>query len=143
MLCWAAMAFIVVIGAPIGSLVLTPASIPFLRFLFYVLAVTQFILFGALKIQGNLIVWSVAAAITVVTVIGLAVHFALITLRRQQAAKKSERAGVASSDVASKEVAVNSIAAQDGGESGLSIAMTSLDVVTTKELSTPGVRDPE
>ena len=42
LLCWGADAFVVVLGAPIGSLVLTPTALHALRKLFYVLAVLNF-----------------------------------------------------------------------------------------------------
>ena len=42
LLCWGADAFVVVLGAPIGSLVLTPTALRALRKLFYVLAALNF-----------------------------------------------------------------------------------------------------
>ena len=72
---WGAMSFIVVLGAPLGSLVLTPAALPYLRGLFYLLAVAQFALFGALKIGSDLIVWVVIVCITVVVLGLLLAHY--------------------------------------------------------------------
>lgn len=69
------MSFIVVLGAPLGSLVLTPAALPYLRGLFYLLAVAQFALFGALKIGSDLIVWVVIVCITVVVLGLLLAHY--------------------------------------------------------------------
>jgi uncharacterized membrane protein YfcA len=65
---WGAMAFVVVMGAPVGSLVLTPTSVPYLRMMFYVLAVVQLALFGALKIKDDTVAWVVIFAVTVVQV---------------------------------------------------------------------------
>lgn len=45
LLCWGADAFIVVVGAPVGALVLTPSAAHMLRRLFYVMAVAQFVNF--------------------------------------------------------------------------------------------------
>ena len=57
MLCWAACVPVVVMGAPIGSLVLTPKRTETLRRCFYVLALVQFVTFAILKIRGNLLAW--------------------------------------------------------------------------------------
>ena len=81
-LTWAAMAFVVVLGAPTGSLVLTPACAPYLRGLFYVLAVVQLALFGALKIQDSVLEWVVIASLTVVEIAYLSFDF---WLRRRRA----------------------------------------------------------
>ena len=62
--CWGAMSFIVCMGAPVGSLVLTPRAVPYLRGLFYFLAVTQFVLFGILKIKADVEVWLATAVLT-------------------------------------------------------------------------------
>ena len=47
--CWGADAFIVVLGAPIGSLVLTPEATKLLRRLFYVMATVQFVNFNFME----------------------------------------------------------------------------------------------
>ena len=45
LLCWGADSFVVVLGAPVGALVLTPAATIALRRLFYLMAVVQFVNF--------------------------------------------------------------------------------------------------
>jgi len=72
--CWAAMAFVVVIGAPIGSIVLKPSMIPYLRGLFYVMAVTQFAMFSVLKIGLDAISWIVIVLLLCVEVTVLGFH---------------------------------------------------------------------
>merc|ERR1719469_290108 len=52
-LCWGAVLWIVVFGAPIGSLVITPQRETFFRRLVYLLSVVQFATFPVLKIKGN------------------------------------------------------------------------------------------
>jgi uncharacterized protein len=83
-LTWAAMAPVVVLGAPVGSVVLTPACAPYLRILFYVLAVIQLALFGALKIKSSLVEWVVIASLTVVEVACLYLDFLLRRRRWRQ-----------------------------------------------------------
>ena len=63
---WAAMVPIVCLGAPLGSLVLTPRRLPWLRRMFYFLAVLQLIMFGVLKIKNNWAVWWVIVVLTCV-----------------------------------------------------------------------------
>ena len=75
------MACVVVVGAPVGSLVLSPATSPCLRGLFYVLAVTQLVFFGVLKIKGNAMLWGTIGAITGAVVIALAAQ-AVVMARR-------------------------------------------------------------
>ena len=75
MLTWGAMAWVVVIGAPVGSLVLTPACVPYLRMMFYFLAVVQLVLFGLLKIQGNITAWVVIIVLTVVQLTALSTTY--------------------------------------------------------------------
>jgi hypothetical protein len=74
-LTWGAMAWVVVLGAPVGSLVLTPACIPYLRMMFYILAVAQLILFGLLKIQGDIFAWVVIIVLTVVQLTALSTTY--------------------------------------------------------------------
>jgi hypothetical protein len=74
-LTWGAMAWVVVLGAPVGSLVLTPACIPYLRMMFYILAVAQLILFGLLKIQGDIFAWVVIIVLTVVQLTALFITY--------------------------------------------------------------------
>ena len=49
LLCWGADAFIVVLGAPIGSIVLTPAASAVLRRVFYALALIQFVSYAYME----------------------------------------------------------------------------------------------
>jgi len=49
LLCWGADSFIVVLGAPVGSLVLSPSATRILRRLFYVMAVVQFLNFNVME----------------------------------------------------------------------------------------------
>jgi len=72
---WGAMSFVVVLGAPVGSLILTPAATPYLRILFYALALIQFVLFGVLKIKDDVAAWIAIAAITCIVLISLLVHY--------------------------------------------------------------------
>jgi len=77
LLCWAAMIFVVVWGAPIGSLVLTPSNTKYLQYMFYMLAVVQFILFAVLKIGRDLWVW-IGIVIMISVIIGLlALHYSM------------------------------------------------------------------
>ena len=73
--CWAAMAFVVVVGAPIGSIVLTPSMIPYLRALFYVMALTQFAMFSVLKIGLHLASWVVIFVLLFVEIASLIIHY--------------------------------------------------------------------
>lgn len=72
--CWAAMAFIVVIGAPLGSIVLKPSMIPYLRALFYVMAITQFAMFSVLKIGLHAVSWIVIGVLLCVEIGFLLYH---------------------------------------------------------------------
>ena len=71
---WMAMIPVVVVGAPLGSLVLTPERLPWLRRMFYVLAVFQLIMFGVLKIKNNWVSWLVIGIITIFQVAFLCLH---------------------------------------------------------------------
>ena len=53
LLCWGADVWIVVLGAPLGTLVLTPSSTVFLRRVFYALALLQFVNLGMVTKQHN------------------------------------------------------------------------------------------
>eukprot|EP00729_Bicosta_minor_P028722 gene28722-5335_t len=67
--CWGAMACVVVLGAPLGSFVLSPKAVPYLRLLFYVLAVVQLVLFGVLKIKDDAAQWSAVGGVTACVVV--------------------------------------------------------------------------
>jgi uncharacterized membrane protein YfcA len=73
-LCWGASAFIVCWGAPLGSLLLTPRRQAYLRLLFYILAVAQFVGFAVLKMRGDAIAWITFGAITLVVLMGMGAH---------------------------------------------------------------------
>ena len=83
------MAFVVCIGAPVGSLILTPSMVPFLRVLFYVLAVVQLALFGWLKIGDSVEQWVAIVVITASVAGGL-----LVNHHRSSATKKGEKGAV-------------------------------------------------
>lgn len=85
---WGAMAFVVVLGAPIGSMVLKPEYVPYLRMLFYCLAVIQLVLFGALEIKASAIEWIVIGVITVLNLCSLGIYHYL----RQKKKRRNERA---------------------------------------------------
>merc|ERR1712137_272181 len=88
-LCWGAVPWIVVFGAPIGSLLLTPQRETFFRRLFYVLAAVQFITFAILKIKGNLQAWTVIAVIVFAAISGVSAHAVL---------NRNNRAAIRASD---------------------------------------------
>merc|ERR1712032_963125 len=73
-LCWGAVLWIVVFGAPIGSLVLTPTRESFFRRLFYVLAVIQFATFAGLKIKGNVEAWVVIGSTFAAALAAVSLH---------------------------------------------------------------------
>lgn len=73
-LCWGAVLWIVVFGAPVGSLVLTKSRETIFRRLFYALAVGQFATFAVLKVKGNLQAWAVICSIMVGTGLCVALH---------------------------------------------------------------------
>jgi len=74
-LCWGAALWIVVLGAPIGSWVLTEERETIFRRLFYVLAVLQFASFAILKIKARWDAWLFIGATMLVSTIGTTVHF--------------------------------------------------------------------
>jgi len=73
-LCWAATVPIVVIGAPIGSYVLSPRMVNILKNTFYFLAAFQLATFGILKIQDDLSLWALVIVSLFCTVGSLMVH---------------------------------------------------------------------
>lgn len=73
-LCWGAVLWIVVFGAPIGSLVLSPQRETFFRRLFYVLALVQFATFAVLKIKANAIAWLVIGITVLAAILGISAH---------------------------------------------------------------------
>lgn len=73
-LCWGAVVWIVVFGAPVGSILLTPAREAFFRRLFYVLAVVQFATFAGLKIKSDPAAWVVIGTAIVLALVCVGVH---------------------------------------------------------------------
>ena len=73
---------VVVLGAPLGSLLLRPVLIKVLQRVFYLLALVQFVSFASLKVQTNLSAWAAILAVVGATVLGLVAHLH-IALRRQ------------------------------------------------------------
>jgi len=96
---WGAMAFIVVLMAPVGALLLTPAMLPFLRWCFYVLAFAQLFVFGAVEIGGDYIRWTIVIVVTMIMAGVLLLHYrhSLYKLASEQNA--SERVSAVVSDV--------------------------------------------
>lgn len=76
-MCWAAAAPVVSLGAPIGSLVLGPAAEIMLRRFFYFIAFVQFLLFAIIVIRTNVPGWSVISAVIVLTTISILAHYFL------------------------------------------------------------------
>ena len=80
---WGAMACVVVLGAPLGAWVLTPKAQPYLRTLFYLLAVVQLCMFGGIKIKGNVRQWVVICGITVMVALALVGYKTCVAKRRR------------------------------------------------------------
>jgi len=110
--CWGAMAIVVCIGAPVGSMVLTPAAVPYLRAMFYVLAVVQFAMFAALKIQDNGAQWMTIACLVGFEAVALLVHF---HAHRIKLRKRVARAAAAVKPVGAAGVAPAAAAAAGAG----------------------------
>ena len=62
------------VGAPLGSMLLTPKLRSFLRALFYLLAVVQFVTFALIKIRSPLVFAGIALGTTAV-VLALVLHY--------------------------------------------------------------------
>jgi len=80
-LCWAACIPIVVLGAPMGSLLLTPKLTEFLRRGFYVLSVIQLVTFGILKIKDNVNAWLGVAGAISLTILTVTAHYVAVVRR--------------------------------------------------------------
>mmetsp|Transcript_24312 Transcript_24312/g.31657 ORF Transcript_24312/g.31657 Transcript_24312/m.31657 type:complete len:384 (-) Transcript_24312:135-1286(-) len=74
-LCWGAAAPIVALGAPVGSIILGPASEIALRRFFYFIAAAQFVLFAIIVIKGHLTAWIIISIVVGLTFIGMAYHY--------------------------------------------------------------------
>jgi len=83
-LCWAACTPIVVLGAPLGSLLLTPSMTQKLRLCFYILSAVQLASFGVLKIKSNVTAWIVVACAITTTIFMLALHFVFVVRRKRE-----------------------------------------------------------
>lgn len=73
--CWAACIPIVVLGAPVGSLLLTPTRTQMLRRCFYVLSLVQLVSFGILKIKDNVMAWLCVMGALLAVSLCLALHY--------------------------------------------------------------------
>ena len=80
---WLSCAWIVVVGAPIGSLFLTPSKQEFLKRLFYVLALLQLIIFGTLKIHSNTRAWAGVAGTISITIIFVGMHYVIVERKKK------------------------------------------------------------
>jgi len=87
---WGAASWIVCFGAPLGSLLLTPALQSYLRIAFYLLAIGQFIGFAVLKIadpppiagsDAGSNAWTIFGVASAVILASLAVHFVVVKQR--------------------------------------------------------------
>lgn len=81
---WGACAWLVVFGAPLGSLFLTPFLQSYLRIVFYCLAIGQFIGFAIIKVDGHKeegFAWTLFTVVTVVIMV-------LVVFHRQYGSKK-------------------------------------------------------
>lgn len=66
---------IVVLGAPVGSLLLTPSNQQWLKYLFYLLSVLQLLLFGVIKIGDDYITWIYVSCLIFSILICLYLHY--------------------------------------------------------------------
>lgn len=83
-MCWGATLWIVCFGAPLGSLLLTPGLQAYLRIVFYVLAILQFVGFAVLKIKMKADAWAIFGVASGI-IFALLTSHAVITKRRIQA----------------------------------------------------------
>lgn len=67
MLCWAACVPVVVLGAPLGSMLLSPSSTKFLRRCFYLFVLLQFISMGVFQLKADLVAWTVVLLAVLIT----------------------------------------------------------------------------
>ena len=67
MLCWAACVPVVVLGAPLGSMLLSPSSTKFLRHCFYLFVLLQFISMGVFQLKADLVAWTVVLLAVLIT----------------------------------------------------------------------------
>lgn len=67
MLCWAACVPVVVLGAPLGSMLLSPSSTKFLRRCFYLFVLLQFISMGVFQLKADLVAWTVVLVAVLIT----------------------------------------------------------------------------
>merc|ERR1711935_416679 len=87
--CWGACSWLVVVGAPTGSLFLTPGLTEVLRNVFYALAIVQFVTFAALKIKKSkavteqevLSTWMIIMSCTITVFLLLGAHYTWIRKR--------------------------------------------------------------
>jgi len=90
--CLGAAAWLVCFGAPLGSMFLTPRLQVYLRAVFYVLAIVQFVTFGVLRIDSDRnpnrpAVWTTIIALTISLIGLLALHY--VYMKRLYASRGS------------------------------------------------------
>jgi len=90
-LCWAASAPVVVLMAPLGSLILTPEYTDILRLAFFVIAGLQFIMFAVFKIKGDVNAWIGIGVCVSLTVAVCLAHYGYIrrVMKKRGAATRS------------------------------------------------------
>jgi drug/metabolite transporter superfamily protein YnfA len=93
-----ACSWIVVVGAPMGSLFLTPYMQDTLKRLFYVLSFVQLIIFGVLKISDNGKAWGGVVGTLGGTMILVVLHYTLIAKKKIVEAGQKSAAFAASTN---------------------------------------------
>ena len=85
LLCWGSTAWLVVLGAPVGSMLLEPSCARRLRHAFFVLAAAQFGSFANLRIRGDVLAWVFVLVTTAALCAALATHHWLAGKARRSA----------------------------------------------------------
>ena len=93
LLCWAAMVPVVVVGAPVGSLVLSPAAATWLRRLFYVLAACQFITYVIFAEDLTSTLWKLVLIGLIVESLAILSHYFVYVRGRERGQYISSDAG--------------------------------------------------
>ena len=83
--CWAACAWIVCFGAPLGALLITPRWKVRMQYVFYALVVAQYAGFAALRIRARIDAWVITAVTVACTLLGVAVHARCIVIPSRRA----------------------------------------------------------
>ncbi|KAL1514935.1 hypothetical protein AB1Y20_004013 [Prymnesium parvum] len=81
--CWGATSWVVCIGAPMGSLLLTPGLRAQMRIVFYLLAIAQFVGFAVLRVKSEVTAWIIIGCSTFAVISFLCFHakFSLQSIR--------------------------------------------------------------